>query len=270
MDYEKAYKDALERAREELGSGCFDRGTVEYIFPELEVSEDEKVKRGIIKFLKENKDFPEDWIAWLEKQGQSKKTSIWKHWKDGIAGNGEGKLIYLIKNSNIYSLSSCLSCECDYIELSELDNLMFEKQGEQKHAPKYNIGDTIYFNSFGKVKSMVVANIVDDGDGNPMYEDSEGNAVFEKCVIEQKPAWSEEDELVLTSTVNTLKLTNGDAQMKIEWLKSLKDRYTWKPNVEQLTAFAQHLNKRGGFRDDLCMDFEHEAQSFIESQKKGE
>ena len=34
--------------------------------------------------------------------------------------------------------------------------------------------------------------------------------------------------------------------------------------IEQLTAFAQHLNKRGAFRDDLCMDFEHEAQSFIE------
>ena len=37
--------------------------------------------------------------------------------------------------------------------------------------------------------------------------------------------------------------------------------------IEQLTAFAQHLNKRGAFRDDLCMDFEHEAQSFIELQK---
>lgn len=40
----------------------------------------------------------------------------------------------------------------------------------------------------------------------------------------------------------------------------------WKDKqlIEQLTAFAQHLNKRGAFRDDLCMDFEHEAQSFIE------
>lgn len=37
--------------------------------------------------------------------------------------------------------------------------------------------------------------------------------------------------------------------------------------IEQLTAFAVHLNKRGAFRDDLCMDFEHEAQSFIELQK---
>ena len=70
----------------------------------------------------------------LEKQGEqnTKQVSIWKHWKDGIAGNGDGKTIYLIKNGYTYSLSSCLSYECDYIELSELDKLMIEKQGEQK------------------------------------------------------------------------------------------------------------------------------------------
>lgn len=38
--------------------------------------------------------------------------------------------------------------------------------------------------------------------------------------------------------------------------------------IEQLTAFAVHLNKRGAFCEDLCMDFEHEAQSFVESQQK--
>ena len=40
--------------------------------------------------------------------------------------------------------------------------------------------------------------------------------------------------------------------------------------IEQLAAFAVHLNKRGAFRDDLCMDFEHEAQSFIEIQNHKE
>lgn len=40
--------------------------------------------------------------------------------------------------------------------------------------------------------------------------------------------------------------------------------------IEQLTAFAVHLQKRGAFRDDLCMDFEHEAQSFIEMQNNKE
>ena len=40
--------------------------------------------------------------------------------------------------------------------------------------------------------------------------------------------------------------------------------------VFELTAFAQHLNKRGAFSDDLQMDFEHEAQTFIELQKHKE
>lgn len=48
------------------------------------------------------------------------------------------------------------------------------------------------------------------------------------------------------------------ALQAIEW----KDKQL----PEWLTAFAIHLQKRGAFRDDLCMDFEHEAQSFIEMQ----
>jgi len=103
-------------------------------------SEDEKIRKEMFDFFCQFEDKTlrgvdiSSWISWLEKQGEqkSKKVSIWKHWKDGIAGNGEGEPMFLIKNHNTYSLSSCLAFECDYIELSELDKLMLEKQGEQK------------------------------------------------------------------------------------------------------------------------------------------
>jgi len=62
-----------------------------------------------------------------------------------------------------------------------------EKQGEQKHTPKHKVGDTIYYNSFGEVKSMIVTNVVTDSTDNPMYEDENGSAVFEEDLIE-KPA----------------------------------------------------------------------------------
>ena len=86
MDYEKAYKEALERAREELGSGCFDRGTVEYIFPELKESDDERISREITEFILTHRiDEPNDiedtnsWLAWLEKQGEQKVSTVdWK------------------------------------------------------------------------------------------------------------------------------------------------------------------------------------------------
>lgn len=139
MNYEKAYKDALERmkswARGEHPE-CFTEAqkAAEFIFPELRDSEDEKIRKEILEFVTivaDSKSNKMEWIVWLEKQGkQPKKVSVWKHWKDGIAGNAEGKQIFLIKIGSVYSISSCLGCECDYIELSELDKLMREeKQG---------------------------------------------------------------------------------------------------------------------------------------------
>ena len=64
---------------------------------------------------------------------------------------------------------------------------MLEKQGEQKSFAKYKIGDTIYYNSFGRLVSFVIANIVEDGTDNPMYEDKDGNSVFQNDIVEQKP-----------------------------------------------------------------------------------
>lgn len=55
-----------------------------------------------------------------------------------------------------------------------------------------------------------------------------------------------------------------------EWITWLEKQGERSNIVEQLTAFAVHLNKRGAFREDLFMDFDHEAQSFIEMQKPTE
>ena len=146
MDYEKKYKDAFKKAREYKSKGYFlINSALESIFPELKESEDERIRKGIIQYLEQSQfgeehyliddDIVRGYIVWLEKQKQEpKKVSIWKHWKDGIAGSGEGEQIFLIKHGNTYHLSSCLSFECDYIELSELDKLEVEKQGEQTHA----------------------------------------------------------------------------------------------------------------------------------------
>lgn len=164
MDYEKAYKDALERAKSVIKECGDNKGRItmiESIFPELAVSEDERIRKELIELIAKHCGKTCEMYLWLEKQG------------------------------------------------------------------------------------------------------------------EQKPMWSEEDEKIFRALSNTLARISANTRTDstsinysfhrdIEWLKSLKDRYTWKPNVEQLTAFAQHLQKRGAFRDDLCMDFEHEAQSFIE------
>ena len=144
-----AYDIALKKAKTLLSkckrvsdkaSMIYRAEDIESMFPEFQKPEEERIKDALIELVKCNERSgytllnnvsTSSMINWLEKQEQSKKTSIWKHWKNGICGNGEGKLVFLIKSGTTYSLSSCLSFECDYIELSELENLMLEKQDKQ-------------------------------------------------------------------------------------------------------------------------------------------
>ena len=58
---------------------------------------------------------------------------------------------------------------------------------EQKSFSKYKVGDTVYYNSFGRFVSFVIANIVEDGTDNPMYEDKDGNSVFQNDIFEHEP-----------------------------------------------------------------------------------
>lgn len=87
MDYEKEYKEALERARDykndiihtELKVG---ENIMDYIFPELKESENEKIRKSIIELIEWVKEQQihtdhntdgtkwDDMIAWLEKQSK--------------------------------------------------------------------------------------------------------------------------------------------------------------------------------------------------------
>ena len=73
----------------------------------------------------------------------------------------------------------------------------------------------------------------------------------------QKQVWGEEDEYILLHTINDLKFLKDtisidpnyavniiDIEREIDWLKSLKDRYTWKPSDEQMKALHD-LNLTG-------------------------
>jgi hypothetical protein len=91
MDYEKKYKEALSRAKE-LMSRCVNNRDyktiiyraedIESIFPELNESEDERIRKAILEGLIDCRDAPDlgwsnfggieidDCISWLEKQGE--------------------------------------------------------------------------------------------------------------------------------------------------------------------------------------------------------
>ena len=91
----RAYDRALEKAREYWETdddNTLDikaRGTMEYLFPELRESEDEKIKKVIIGLLKQStyEDCVYDGVnmkdiyAWLEKQGQKSAWTKEDEWK---------------------------------------------------------------------------------------------------------------------------------------------------------------------------------------------
>ena len=84
MNYEKKYLEALERARQFSEHPLQDDSSsiVEYIFPELKESEDEKIRETLIRFHRSTTNIDgingEKIVAWLEKQGEHhtyKKTN---------------------------------------------------------------------------------------------------------------------------------------------------------------------------------------------------
>ena len=64
--------------------------------------------------------------------------------------------------------------------------------------------------------------------------------------VEQNPAWSEEDKRIIDNLISQLgnlytrKLIKEETKDKyVNWLKSFKDRYTWKPSDEQMELLKE-------------------------------
>lgn len=214
MDYEKLYKEALERAK--IAYKDEDRhlkATLERIFPVLKESEDEMIRKGLIEHLKELKEQsvegshlkrPEHydaWIAWLEKHKKVDQkfnigdTVCRKFYEDHTI-----KRIYYDCNDPVYvckneeGLESHIPfSEQDEWELKETTNVKATKDTPNKVQPQ------------------------------------------------PKQDWSEEDEKMWLQIINEIEAIKSNsstifekniAQDKIDWLKSLKDRVQPQPNQE--------------------------------------
>lgn len=83
MDYKEKYEQALERASKLRVQNPFDTvgQMVEHIFPDLRESEDERIRKTLIEYIKGIKSWnyflgisKGQMIAWLEKQGEQIAT----------------------------------------------------------------------------------------------------------------------------------------------------------------------------------------------------
>ena len=92
-------------------------------------------------------------------------------------------------------------------------------------------------------------------------------------INEQKPAWSEEDERILSTLTKYLEEHGGgidgwECSFLSNWLKSLRPQKQWKPTEEQMGALNYaycELYKRGEKREGhRCV---HPLQTLIDDLK---
>lgn len=147
MDYEKAYKEALSRAKSfELPEY---KNIMASIFPELAESEDEKIRKALVDALNKNLgNGIEKYgttlnaaLTWLEKQADKEKDKRYEYLEELIVADDIYQMSMneeMIKNSKSKVIDAL-----DKLHLLEL--LGIEKENEKKFIDsvkhKFNVGD---------------------------------------------------------------------------------------------------------------------------------
>lgn len=224
------YDEAIERAKGVIEQNPlmeYLKKGIEYIFPELKESEDERMARELIAHFRNNS-VSETWsglnvkkvIAWLEKQGEHANFRNKIQIGDKVTRNEDGVLV----------------------NLSQLERVA--KPAENKGEHDMGISET--------TKQKLEDNLYKALE----KETPESCNEFLEKQGEQKPAeWSEEDKKMIHYIENAIKydksrtyLNSKGIEIKnvCDWLKYLKRRYTWKPSDMQMHYLSWIANVKLG------------------------
>jgi len=172
MNYEKKYKEALEKARlvlQEKGNEPDGASILSKLFPELIESEDERIRKHLISFFDnlitfgnasicETEDIKVDNIlAWLEKQGEQKviipqfRVGETIKYKECIYPY---QTIEEIGNYG-YKLRDCYTNTSSTVPFDKENEFeLVEQKPADKIEPKFKVGDWVV-TSYGKVNQVV-------------------------------------------------------------------------------------------------------------------
>lgn len=207
MDYEKKYNEALERAKELIAKWTgknkdFYVEDYSYIFPELRESEDERIRKAIIKSIEEDSEedssvyeqdvSKEQMLSWLEKQKEPHKRLRDKTpWivtaKEELAHDEE-----------------CLQAK----QLEELRRIRAEKEKQKEQKPAWSEED-----------EKIMQTMIKEGDLKP-------SEIAWLKSLRPQPNWkpSKDEERLINTSISFLKdfADKGyeNAVECIDWLKS--------------------------------------------------
>ena len=284
----KAYDEALERARKLYNDAITlqleqDIKDYEQIFPELKESESERIRKGLINYFNHHKNGinifygikGDDILAWLEKQESvneivSRCRTSWYN-EGKIAGMAEGltddEKYQQGWHDALEKQDECHISHDDEIMIKQLTEYFTTGHGLQ------NTNETVV-EWLNDVKEKLEKRGEVESDNDDIEVEEKGireafNKIEDEKQCKQKPqrmisaeakeamyaktAWSEEDEKMLADACIMLDWYNGNNWWKAQhiknWLKSLKQRYTWKPSDEQIKVckevYADLLSAKG-------------------------
>lgn len=249
-----------------------------------EENEDEKVRNKLIEFFKGYYPDKEWWgnitqkdiLTWFEKQGQHDKFINNIQIGDKVTRNQDGVLVNLSQLKRVAKPSEkpCESIgDTDTVDSNE-DGLIAATISSKPavYIPKFHVGDKLVSTKNPSLTYEVLEVGHINELGNPEYKveiftdgkvSNPHNIHYMECykvdgwakLIEQKPAkWSEKDEINLEKAIwyveNPAPMVVKDS-MLVEWLKSLRERFTWKPSDEQLNSLYDVLNPCDGFNREV-------------------
>lgn len=223
MDYEKLYKEALERAKkvhDEHRAQPFD--VMLKVFPELKESEDERIRKELINYFIKGKEYlslcsfsKEEILAWLEKQGEQ-----------------------LMKVPRKVQATGLLKQFIDEQKFLTMKEAGYERDAEKKELKKIDEIEELFKNSDVEVDSN---------------EDGLIAATINKN--EQEPAWSEEDEEMLNLIIARLhshpNVDLDEYSKEYNWLNSVKPQNRWKPSDEQIKQLGNCIGRAWYNGDEL-------------------
>lgn len=222
MDYENKHKEEIIRATQLWECGDISRENLEYIFPELAESEDERMKKGILRILyslgaANNREY----IDWLEKQGKKQASAV--RWYDTSLTPEEMRELLVEWDSEDATWHEVAFYHADTKTFwdgeRQVENVtrwcyiddILEKQGE-------TVMETIPIESNPQVACPYCKNT------NCAYID--GHWFCANCHREFYLGWSEEDDGMVACIKSHLRqiLTPESYTSYRRWLESLKQR----------------------------------------------
>lgn len=261
----KAYDEAIKKSKRTIKIGVKDtrdKRVVLSFFPELKESGDERMIRELIAHFRNNS-VSETWsglnvkkvIAWLEKQGEQMSDPRYSildklieaddiyqmSVNDAMVEEAKNKAIEVLSKLEISKLLE-LKKQCKKgANENEREIPNSEQKPTEKVEPKFKAGDIIRHKKQGftcKITAVDTEYRLSGGTHLPFdFQDA-----WE--LVEQKPAWSEEDEKMMQYVIGSIDTNISDSNFKNIriWFEALKERYTWKPSKEQIIALRWVLN----------------------------